>query len=1110
MRATGLVIIAVCLFFASESSAQERPFVSALSKYSALAGETISITGSNFVANSQVSFGAGVATFNFISSTQLEVTVPTNATYAPVTVTNLTTGRSGSSSRPFIVRFGGSDLNATDFDDGDDHFTIAETNQRLIWDVCLCDLDEDGDLDAATTHRETSGVQVHRNNSSLNTINFTENVTLAAPTDFSNIILCDDIDGDGKKDMIISSVLTGVFNIKYFQNNSSPGVINLTDVSSFSLPNNSGGANRSSLRIQLADIDGDGKKDLIAGTDTDIDNASDAKFFVYLNNSTVGSPSFNEGSPVEIDVPNGSKSALLDVGELNGDNLIDIAVTTNGTGSVYLYANKSLPGDVAFNEPVVLDAQASRDVIKLADFNNDGLADLVHSNNSNNNVVVYANTTNAGGTISFSQSTSIGINSAYGIDIGDLNGDGLTDLAISTLVNNGIKVLKNISSGSTIDFEDPVSLEVQRNPNTTQKAVRNLKIADLNGDAKPDLAFAFNSQTSQEGIFAVIANRNCLSPSIAPLPAEISFCYDLPFTLSAPKAFGVTYSWAATNAPGTNFVATGSDVEITIPSGSPASVGIELTITSTDGNCTDVVTQNYSSASSTNASAVPTIINSVGGTICGGDAFTLSSSVSGDSYLWTLPDGSTESTETIAVSSANLTNAGAYTLRVQEAGKCYSDPSDPLNVDIDVPPTLTIVNQDPSDNFCADVDDVTLEVSAFDGFDLEWFKDGATTSNTTNTIVATESGTFTVEVSSAAGCTTTTSSYEVFAIPAPNAMITADAEICVDIPLDFSSASSTGEDGFAMSYSWDFKDGNTATGLNVSNTFSTEGTYQVELTASYDDVDICEDIVTFSVTVTEVPIITITNTSGSDEKCPSDSVRLELPQNYQSYLWSTGDTGYFTYAKTTDDQSSMDISADVVTDVSCATTTQTITISNYANSGIKISATGFTDTDTVQLESGIKSVELTANTSGGTNYMWDTNDLTVLSQTTGEITEVFPKEAFTTVTATATDSNGCTESETIVIEKPGLQARKAFSPNGDGENDCWEIINSEDQAACTIYIFDTRGSLIYEAPSPFVDNCVWNGKVDGTGGDAVEGIYFFVLKCNEKSSGQTGSILLAR
>lgn len=1104
MKIKSVIIFAGSLLLTIQVIAQ-RPFVNSLSKYSAPAGEIITINGSNFIANSQVNFGPAKASFTFKSSTQLEVTVPANAVYAPVTVINLTNRLSGSTVRNFMLSFGGSTINASDF--GTQSIT-SETGTQLVWDVALLDLDLDGDLDAVTTHRNSNNLNVIRNSSTITTdLYLSPSITPANPIlagDKTNFAISEDLNNDGKSDLIISGLSpASAFHILIYANQA-PGdgsTINLGNSTavSFRLPTINGGVTqRNANQIQASDIDGDGLKDLVIGSGVD------ATLLIYRNTSSGGTISFDTNNPTLISVV--TTASILDVAELNGDDIPDILVGSDQDGKIAVLKNKSIPGTIMFNDLIEIGNASARTKIKIADFNNDGLGDIAQTN-ENGNVIILTNTTpNQSSEISFTQTKSINITQAYGIDAGDINGDGLVDLAVGTQFNNGIKILENISSGSTIDFASPISIEVERLPSNAQKAVRHLKVADMNADGKPDLIFAFNSQDGQPGAFSVITNRNCLSPAIS--PENISFCYDIPFSLSAPKALGVTYNWEATNAAGATFVKNNESVDVTIPTGNPNPVTIKLTMTSSDGNCTDVVTQNFSVQTGAE-SATPTITNSATGTICGGDNFTLSTSTTGAAYLWVLPDGSEVTDSQIVVTGSGESNAGTYSLRVQEAGKCYGDAGF-ITVDINIPPDLSIVNQDGNDNFCAVDDNVVLEVPSYPGFSLKWYKDGGDASNATSTLTATTSGIYTVDViSDATGCTTTSEGYEVFAIQKPTAMFNADAEICVDLPLDF-EVTSTGETGFAMTHIWDFGDGNTASGLNVTNTFTSPNTYAVKLTSSYDDVDICEDIMTMNVVVSAIPTLDYTIPNGNTEKCPSDSILLELPQGYQSYNWSTGSQQYFTYAKTDAGQSTVDITAEVVTNIGCSVSIPVLTISNFANSGIEITSSDFTITnDTITLESGIKSVTLTAFTTGGSNYMWAANDLRILSTTTGETVEVFPKEAFTSITATATDINSCTESKIIVIEKPGLQPRKAFSPNGDFQNDCWEIINSEDQVDCTIYIFDERGSQVFQGKSPFVDNCVWNGKVNGNGGDAPAGIYFFVLKCNDKSSSQSGTILLA-
>jgi gliding motility-associated-like protein len=121
---------------------------------------------------------------------------------------------------------------------------------------------------------------------------------------------------------------------------------------------------------------------------------------------------------------------------------------------------------------------------------------------------------------------------------------------------------------------------------------------------------------------------------------------------------------------------------------------------------------------------------------------------------------------------------------------------------------------------------------------------------------------------------------------------------------------------------------------------------------------------------------------------------------------------------------------------------------------------------------------------------------------------VTPSDPIIIVTVSAQTTEGCNETTEIVIISGSLTPRKSFSPNGDGLNDWWTINNSRVLQGCTVYIFDSRGATIFEATSPFADDQVWDGNYNGK--PAPEGVYYFVMKCDDSSENQTGAILLAR
>ena len=71
------------------------------------------------------------------------------------------------------------------------------------------------------------------------------------------------------------------------------------------------------------------------------------------------------------------------------------------------------------------------------------------------------------------------------------------------------------------------------------------------------------------------------------------------------------------------------------------------------------------------------------------------------------------------------------------------------------------------------------------------------------------------------------------------------------LEVSFNASSSSDSDGSIISYVWDFKDGNTGNGETVNHTFSSIGSYNVELTVT--DNEGATDSTTKTITVTETP-----------------------------------------------------------------------------------------------------------------------------------------------------------------------------------------------------------------------------------------------------------------
>ncbi len=109
---------------------------------------------------------------------------------------------------------------------------------------------------------------------------------------------------------------------------------------------------------------------------------------------------------------------------------------------------------------------------------------------------------------------------------------------------------------------------------------------------------------------------------------------------------------------------------------------------------------------------------------------------------------------------------------------------------------------------------------------------------------------------------------------------------------------------------------------------------------------------------------------------------------------------------------------------------------------------------------------------------------------------------------TATDNEGNTgsaEVEVRVSSSPGgafvLVPKKIFTPNNDGFNDTWDIVNLNTKPNYTVIIMDTKGRKVLEKTN-FASDVVWEGAGAGYGA------YYYVIKDENQKEVRTGSFSL--
>ena len=210
--------------------------------------------------------------------------------------------------------------------------------------------------------------------------------------------------------------------------------------------------------VAIGDFNGDGKPDLAVA------NKTDNTLSVLLGN---GDGTFQ----THVDYPAGALS--IAVGDFNGDGHVDLAVA-NGTVSILLGND-----DGTFQPPVVDHDISWAMFVAASDLNNDGKLDLAVATLGDAGVYVLLG--NGDGTFQPPTDYSGG-NIPAGLAITDLNGDGKPDL-VSTVINDGTGWVNVFLGNGDGTFSGNCC-----GTDTGLTAVTALAVGDFNGDGKPDVA----------------------------------------------------------------------------------------------------------------------------------------------------------------------------------------------------------------------------------------------------------------------------------------------------------------------------------------------------------------------------------------------------------------------------------------------------------------------------------------------------------------------------------------------------------------------------------------------------------------------------------------------
>ena len=222
------------------------------------------------------------------------------------------------------------------------------------------------------------------------------------------------------------------------------------------------------MSVAVGDFNGDGKPDLAIAS-------GDGTVTVLLGTGGGGFAAA-PGSPF----PAGSGPSAVAVGDFNGDGKPDLAIADYDANRVTVLLGDGT-GRFTAAPSSPFPAGSQPDSVAVGDFNGDGKPDLAIANYNSNNVTVLLGDGAGGFTAAPGSPFSAGTQ-PFSVAVGDFNGDGKPDLAISNVASGNVTVLLgNGTGGFTAAPGSPFAVGAYP---------ESVSVADFNADGKLDLAVA--------------------------------------------------------------------------------------------------------------------------------------------------------------------------------------------------------------------------------------------------------------------------------------------------------------------------------------------------------------------------------------------------------------------------------------------------------------------------------------------------------------------------------------------------------------------------------------------------------------------------------------------
>lgn len=523
-RVLSVFILLLLAAFCPSLAAQNNPVpfvnnpVSPASAAPGSAGFTLTVNGGGFVSGAVVNWSGNARVTTFVSNTKLTATIPATdlltAGTIPITVSNSAPGGGASNAVLFEVTtptttlaFTRTDTDFSNFNNG-----YPEMNMPSALAVAYLPVSSDPNLEIASSGCPAQAYCI-LDHGYITTFgpNGSLSLTVASPES----VATGDFNGDGQYDLVTLGTTYSVAlasSINIFNN-----------PIAYPLPVDAD----PSVTPAVGDFNRDGRLDLVVAAITGV-------YFLQGNgDGTFGTPVFTGTDPAAF-------ATHIIAGDFNGDGILDLAVCNFDTaGSTVSVLLGNGDGTFQLHASYPLNVYAAQ--IVAGDFNGDGRLDLAAIDSDYSSAYVSIFLGNGDGTFQPKVDYPAGV-SPFAITMGDYNGDGLVDLAVSdTLcINSGcpasgsVNVLLGNGDGT---FQSFLSFSTQGQPS----AIASAEFNPPNPPVGREGFVAANQSISTVSIFSPIAPTGTQNP----LPTISSVTP--PYVIQNSGAFTLTIT-------GTNFV----------------------------------------------------------------------------------------------------------------------------------------------------------------------------------------------------------------------------------------------------------------------------------------------------------------------------------------------------------------------------------------------------------------------------------------------------------------------------------------------------------------------------------------------------------------------------